>query len=140
MADLTDIQAAESVKIIGSSSAGVESTPVNATSNGALHSNLRNDAGTEIGFLASTGTITSVAASITSVTLLASNTNRRGFIIYNDSNATCYVAFAATASATAFTKKLGANESWEYSLVTYTGQMTGIWNNANGSMRITELT
>lgn len=48
MADLSDVQAAQSVKIIGSDSAGLENNPVTATSNGALHSNLRNDAGTEI--------------------------------------------------------------------------------------------
>lgn len=49
MADLSDIQAAESVKIIGSANTGVEGTPVNATSNGGLHVNLRNNAGTEVG-------------------------------------------------------------------------------------------
>lgn len=36
MADLTDIQAAESVKIIGSTSTGVETTPVKSRPNGDL--------------------------------------------------------------------------------------------------------
>lgn len=48
MADLSDINAAESVKIIGADSAGVESTPVQSTTTGALYSNLRNNSGTEI--------------------------------------------------------------------------------------------
>lgn len=52
MADLNEIQAAQSVKIIGSSTSGVESTPVAATVNGGLHINIRNDSGTE---LATTG-------------------------------------------------------------------------------------
>lgn len=49
MADLTDIQAAGSTKIVGSSSAGIEQTPVQSTANGGLHINLRDNAGTEIG-------------------------------------------------------------------------------------------
>lgn len=49
MADLSDIQAAGVTKIVGSDSSGVEQTPVQSTSNGALHSNLRNNAGTEVG-------------------------------------------------------------------------------------------
>ncbi len=36
MADLTEIQAADSVKIIGSDAAGVETTPVASTANGDL--------------------------------------------------------------------------------------------------------
>jgi hypothetical protein len=49
MADLTDTNSAQSVKVIGADSAGVEQTPVQSTSNGGLHTNLRNNAGTEIG-------------------------------------------------------------------------------------------
>ena len=53
MADLSEIFSTESVKIIGSDSTGLEQTPVQSTANGALHTNLRNNAGIE------TGTITS---------------------------------------------------------------------------------
>lgn len=49
MADLTDLNSAQSTKIIGADSSGVEQTPVQSTSNGGLHTNLRNNAGTEIG-------------------------------------------------------------------------------------------
>lgn len=48
MADLTDLQAAETVKIVGANSSGIESTPINATNNGAIHSNLRDSNGIEI--------------------------------------------------------------------------------------------
>lgn len=49
MADLTDLQAAETVKIVGSNSSGLEQTAVNSTSSGGLHINLRDNSGTEIG-------------------------------------------------------------------------------------------
>lgn len=49
MADLNDIQAADAVKIVGSSSSGVEQTPVQSTSQGGLHINIRNNAGSELG-------------------------------------------------------------------------------------------
>lgn len=49
MADLTDIQAAGSTKIIGSDATGLETNPVNATANGGLHTNLRDASGNEIG-------------------------------------------------------------------------------------------
>lgn len=48
MADLSDVEAAGSTKIIGSDSNGLESTPVNSTANGALHVNLRDNAGDEL--------------------------------------------------------------------------------------------
>lgn len=86
-----------------------------------------------------TGTITSVAASATSVTVLASNASRKGFTLYNDSVAICKVAFAATASATSFTVSLQPNAYFENSVL-YTGIITGIWASAAGSMRVTELT
>lgn len=49
MADLSDTNSAQSIKVIGADSSGVEQTPVQSTSNGAIHSNLRNNAGTETG-------------------------------------------------------------------------------------------
>jgi hypothetical protein len=49
MADLTGLQASEAVRILGSDNTGAEQTPVQSTSNGALHLNLRNESGVEIG-------------------------------------------------------------------------------------------
>lgn len=48
MADLSGNDAAGTTKVIGSDASGVEQTPVQSTSAGGLHSNLRNNAGTEI--------------------------------------------------------------------------------------------
>lgn len=53
MADLTGIQATEATKIVGSDGTGNEQTPVQSTTGGALHANLRNNAGTEVGSTAS---------------------------------------------------------------------------------------
>lgn len=48
MADLNDLQSAQSVKLVGADSAGAENTPVDATSAGALHTNLRDSSGNEL--------------------------------------------------------------------------------------------
>lgn len=48
MADLSDIQAAQTVKITGSDSTGTEQVPVQSTANGALHNNLRDSTGNEL--------------------------------------------------------------------------------------------
>jgi hypothetical protein len=49
MADLTATQQSELVRITGSDAAGVEQTPVQSTANGAIHTNLRNSSGAELG-------------------------------------------------------------------------------------------
>jgi hypothetical protein len=74
MADLTQIQSAESVLIVGSDSSGIEQTPVQSTSAGSLHTNLRNAAGTEIATAANplrtdpTGTTTQPISGTVAVT------------------------------------------------------------------------
>jgi hypothetical protein len=86
-----------------------------------------------------TATHTSVAGSVTSVTLLASNASRRGATVYNDSNANLFVKFAATASSASFMVKLDANGYLEVPFG-YTGIIDGIWNVANGDARVVEFT
>lgn len=49
MTDLTDNQTAQTVKIIGANSSGVEIVPVQSTTAGALHTNLRDNTGNELG-------------------------------------------------------------------------------------------
>lgn len=48
MGDLNDLQAAQSVKIIGATATGQENTPVNATLLGGMHINVRDSAGNEM--------------------------------------------------------------------------------------------
>lgn len=89
---------------------------------------------------ATTGTVTSVAGSATSVTLLAANTSRAGAVIFNDSTVALAVALAATASLTAYTVSIPAQGIYELPAPGYTGIVSGIWATATGSARITELT
>lgn len=89
--------------------------------------------------LSSTAVITSVANSLTTGVLLASNSARRGFIIFNDSLAILFIAFAATASTTAFSVKLQPGSEYEPG-IDYTGVISAISSAAVGSARITEFT
>lgn len=84
-----------------------------------------------------TGNLTSVAASATTVVVLASNAARKGAMITNDSTAILYLAFAATSSITAFSLKLFPNSAYITDTL-YTGVISGIWSSANGSARVTE--
>jgi len=86
-----------------------------------------------------TGTTTSIASSITNVTLLVSNTSRKGATIFNDGTKTLSVKLGATASATSFAAQITARGYYEVPFG-YTGIIDGIWDVANGSARITELT
>lgn len=88
---------------------------------------------------APTATLSNVASSATSVTLLASNTARIGAMLYNDSTQNCYVKFGTTASTSSFTVILTTNTYYEVP-GGYTGRIDGIWVSANGNMRVTELT
>lgn len=88
-----------------------------------------------------TSSVTSVAASAASVTLLALNADRRGATIFNDSAvANLFLKLGATASLTSFTVKMGPNSFYELTFPTYTGVIDGIWDVAVGSARVTELT
>lgn len=88
--------------------------------------------------LGTAGDVTSVAASITSVNLKATNTSRKTLIIFNDSANVLFVKYGATASATSFTWKLLAGE--HVVIDDYNGVVDGIWDVATGSARITETT
>lgn len=88
-----------------------------------------------------TSTLTSVASSATTVSLLALNTARKGAYVYNDSTSVLYLAFATTASITAYTTQIPAGAFWEMpTSPVYTGAISGIWSSANGNARLTELT
>lgn len=87
-----------------------------------------------------TATLANVAASVSNVTLRASNAARMGLTIFNDSTASVYVKFGATASATSFTVFLGPGAYYELPNPVYTGIVDGIWTSATGSARVTEMT
>lgn len=89
-----------------------------------------------------TATLSNVSTSTASANLLASNTSRRGVIIYNDAAATLYVKFGSTASSTSFTYLLLTGETLELQSAgaLYTGTIDGILASGTGTARVTELT
>jgi len=88
----------------------------------------------------STATLSNVASSNTTTTLLSANSARRSATFVNDSTSVCYVKFGTTASATSFTVKMQPGDYYELPQPCYTGRIDAIWVSANGNMRITELT
>lgn len=82
---------------------------------------------------------TSVAAATTDTTVLASNVNRTGASIYNDSTATMYLKYGSGASSTSFYDVLyqGDRHVVEFG---YIGQINALWSSATGNARVTELT
>jgi len=89
--------------------------------------------------MASKATVTSVASSASSVTLIAANPNRNRLIITNQSTAILYVLLGGgTATATtAHSWQMPANTNWDVG--SFRGLVTGIWASANGSAQMTEL-
>lgn len=89
--------------------------------------------------VSATGTISSVSLATSTTVLLVSNANRKGFMLYNDSANQVFVAFAATASTTAFSTLIQAHGAFDAD-IDYTGIISGIASAASGSMRVTEFT
>jgi hypothetical protein len=89
--------------------------------------------------LGSTGTQSSVAASATDVTVLAANSSRLGFTIFNDSvSATLYLLLGAgTSSTTAHSVQVSPGGYYAMD-IPYAGVIKGIWSAAVGSARVTE--
>lgn len=94
---------------------------------------------------ASTSTLTAIACSTTSVTLLNANNNRRTAIIINDSTADLYIVFSTSAASTAnfsgfLAGKVGNTPSFmSFDGEDYSGRVNGVWvGTVNGNARITE--
>jgi len=93
------------------------------------------------GVTASSAVITRVAASATSVTLKASNSARKGIILYNDSNGICCVKYGSTAGTSDFTVKVFPDGHHFIDGPIYSGVIDAIWTSAGvvGAMQVTEL-
>jgi hypothetical protein len=87
-----------------------------------------------------TAALTSVAGSVSSVTLLAANTPRQAAVIVNDSTAFLYVKFGSSASTSSYTYRLFPYATLEFPQPVYNGIVTGIWSSATGNARMTEMT
>jgi hypothetical protein len=88
---------------------------------------------------ASVSTVTQIAASVVSITLITTNTLRKGVAIHNDSTSKLKLKLGATASAASFTVNMAADSYYE-TPYGYTGRIDGIWDSAVGSAKVTELT
>jgi len=88
--------------------------------------------------LGDTGVASSVAVSVSSVTLVALNVDRKQVIIRNDTNSNLYIAHGATAT-TSNAVKLKKNDV--YIEDKYTGVISGIWDSVagGGNAQITEV-
>lgn len=88
-----------------------------------------------------TSTLSNVSSSASNVTLLSSNSSRKGATIFNDSSSALYVKFGATSSTTSFTVKIAAGGYFEVpGPAVYTGILDGIWDSVSGAARVTEIT
>ncbi len=90
---------------------------------------------------AATSTLTNVASSASTGTILASNSARKGAMIVNDSTASLYLKFGATASVTSYTVLIPPSGYYEFPAnpCIYSGIVDGIWSAANGNARVTEI-
>lgn len=75
MADLTELQAAQTVKLVGSDGLGEEGEPIKSTSSGSLYVNLRAASGAETGVPSSPLETNNKQANIKSTLLLLANAN-----------------------------------------------------------------
>lgn len=102
---------------------------------------LASDQGSVPQTTATVGAPAQKASSATSITLLALNTARKGFSVFNDSTQPLYVKFGTTASATDYNVKVAAQGFYESpASPVYTGRVDGIWAAANGNGYVAELT
>lgn len=90
--------------------------------------------------VAATGTNSAVAASASSVTILASESARLGATVFNDSTVDLYLDLSGgTATTSSYTVKVAAGGYFEVPFG-YTGAITGLWASATGNARVTQLT
>ncbi len=88
---------------------------------------------------AQTATLASPAASATTAVLLAASGSRRGAVIFNEGSTALYLAFAATATLTAYTVQVAVNGVFVLDpAANYAGPISGIWTGSpTGNARTT---
>ena len=84
-------------------------------------------------------TMSNVAASASSVALFTEQHGASNRSVQNDSAATLYLKFGATASTTSYTVLVPPGAYYEFPRPAYDGTVHGIWSSATGSARLTEV-
>lgn len=88
-----------------------------------------------------TGSVTAVAYSASNQTALASNANRKGAKLFNDTDGDAYVKLAATATTASFSVKIAAGGYYNLEVPVYTGIIDVIFSGGTaGNLLVTELT
>lgn len=128
----------QKTKVVGDSGLPVTSTTVGPKE--ALDVNVTNTGIVPV----SASSLTSVVGSLSNVTLLAANANRKMAMVTNESNnnaANLYLKFGATASTTSYTILVPPGGYFEFPVPIWPGRVDGIWStNSNATARMTELT
>ena len=89
--------------------------------------------------MARSATLANVSASATSVALFPANGGVEARTVHNDSAATLYLKYGATASTTSYTVKIPADGYFEFPRPVFEGLVHGIWSSATGTARTTEV-
>lgn len=84
--------------------------------------------------------VSAVASTVGTVTLLASNTTRRAASIYNESTQPLYMKLGASATTANYTLMIVGSGYYEVPAPIYTGIITGIWKTSNGQALVSETT
>jgi hypothetical protein len=85
-----------------------------------------------------TSTVSIVTVTTASTTILASNANRLGAILWNVGGNT-FVKLGAAATTASFTVRMSTNSEWELPDPVYTGIITGITSAGSNTVNATEL-
>ncbi len=89
----------------------------------------------------SASTVSKVAQTLVSTTLVAGNGSRLGLFIFNDSPGPLYVKTGAGAGLDDWSFKICAGAYWEAPFSVTTQLISGIWSvDGTGAARVTELT
>lgn len=87
---------------------------------------------------AQTATLNSPSAANTTAVLVAASGSRKGVYIFNEGSTVLYLAFATTASTTAYTTQVAVNGVFTMGDVVYGGPISGIWaGTPTGNARVT---
>lgn len=85
-------------------------------------------------------TLSNASLTNASSVVLAANAARREVYFEHEGNGTAYLAFAATATTSAYTLRIAGNSSGKLSLNGYTGVISGIRGAGTSTLRVTEVT
>jgi len=85
-----------------------------------------------------TATLAQIAANTVSTTLFSAATNVSGRSFYNSSTAACFLAYGTVATTSAYTTQVAATTTYTFPAPAYSGQVTGIWAAANGTVYTTQ--